>query len=61
MTPVQLQTKLDALGLSQRAFANLICTNERSVRRWIAGERRVPPWIPVILKLLEKLRAAGLS
>lgn len=61
MTPRQFQTKIEALGYSQRSFARFICQDERTIRRWIAGDRKIPTWIPVVLKLLEKLGAAGIA
>lgn len=57
-------TPLDALLLAgpalfgewgwQRALARALDVDDRLVRRWIAGDREVPAWVPV--RLLELAR-----
>jgi plasmid maintenance system antidote protein VapI len=42
MTPNQLRTALARLGLSQRAAARLLGINERTMRKYIAGDLVIP-------------------
>jgi predicted transcriptional regulator len=42
MTPQQLRKKLEREGLSQRKAAHLIGINDRSMRRYIAGDTPIP-------------------
>lgn len=45
MTGGQLQKLLDSAGLSQRGAAKLIGISERQMRRYIAGDAKVPKFI----------------
>ena len=38
MTSKQLVEALDRVGFSKRGFAECIDTDERQVRRWVAGD-----------------------
>jgi hypothetical protein len=38
----------------QSAFARRIGFNDRTVRRWIAGDADVPPWVTKFLEMLER-------
>jgi hypothetical protein len=42
MTPTQLQKLLDSAGLSQRGAAKAIEVNERTMRKYVAGESAIP-------------------
>lgn len=49
MTPADLRSALDRLGLSQQAAARLWGVNPRTVRRWLAGDQDIPEWVPYAL------------
>ena len=55
MTPKQYQAAIDRLGLSQRASAALVGVNERQVRKWVAGEARIPEAVGKLLRLMIRL------
>jgi DNA-binding XRE family transcriptional regulator len=42
MTTLQLQKLLDRAGMSQRGMAKTIEINERTMRKYIAGESKIP-------------------
>lgn len=50
MTGNQLQKLLDSSGLSQRGAAKLIGIGERQMRRYVAGEAKVPLFIQYALR-----------
>ena len=52
MTPVQFQKALGRLGLNQTQAAKLFHVSDRAIRRWVAGDRAVPPVVSIILYLL---------
>jgi transcriptional regulator with XRE-family HTH domain len=52
MTGSELRAALDALNMSQRAFAVRFGLLEGSVSRWIHDMRAVPSWVPPALDLL---------
>jgi hypothetical protein len=56
MTPKQLQAALDKLGLSQVKGAKALGINERTMRRYIAGELPIPR---IVVYDLERLLEAG--
>lgn len=58
MTPQQYQAAIDRLGLSQRASAAFLGINERQVRKWLAGEARIPHATARLLRLMVKLEIA---
>lgn len=53
MTATQFRDHLNRLGLTQMAFARLVGTNPRTVRRWAAGDS---PIRQEIVMLVERLR-----
>jgi len=57
MTADEFREAIAALGQSQRGFAAYTGSNERTVRRWALGEQDIPPWVPVLIRLLEQQRA----
>jgi DNA-binding transcriptional regulator YiaG len=59
MTADEFRGVLAALGMSQRGFAAYTGANERTVRRWALGEQDIPPWVPVLIRLLERVAASG--
>lgn len=52
MTPNQFRAALDRLKLSQLGAARLFNSNDRTVRRWVIGERGVPPTVVILVKLM---------
>ena len=58
MTPFQYKDAIKALGLSQRAAGKFLGVDERTSRRWIAGDAQVPESAAKLLRLMIKL---GLS
>lgn len=54
MTAAEFNRRIAALGYSQRGFAAYVQANERTVRRWALGEQDIPPWVGVMLALLEE-------
>ena len=42
----------------QRTLANVLGINERTIRRWVAGDRPVPPGVQQEIARLLKKRAA---
>lgn len=50
MTPAQLQKLLDRAGLSQRGAAKAIGINERTMRKYIAGEAVIPLTVEYALR-----------
>lgn len=56
MTPKQYEAAIGALGLSQRSSARWLEVDERQVRRWIAGEARIPGATAKLLRLCVKMK-----
>jgi DNA-binding transcriptional regulator YiaG len=54
MTATAFRAALAELGYSQTEFARVIRTEDRTVRRWIAGQSRVPGAVETLLVLLRK-------
>lgn len=52
MTANQYRAALKKLGLSQRGFAKLVGSGERTSRRWALGEAEVPECIAILLRLM---------
>jgi len=52
MTAAEFRQALAGFGLSGRQFARLFNVDERTVRRWKAGELDVSRWVPVVVDLL---------
>lgn len=57
MTPTDLERRCRALYGSewQTALARRIHVESRTVRRWKAGDRKIPAWLPVMIGLLEQV------
>jgi hypothetical protein len=60
MTPGDFGASLAILGYTQRGFANYTGANERTVRRWIAGELDIPGWVPRMLQLMLQAAPSGM-
>lgn len=58
MTPEAFRDALSRLGLSQVDGATLFGVDPRTVRRWVSGEREVPP---PAARFLQYLIATGRS
>lgn len=52
MTARQFREALDRLGLTQVAAAEFLGIAERSVRRWAAGDGKVPKAVAKLLRLM---------
>jgi DNA-binding transcriptional regulator YiaG len=50
----EFRAALAALGLSQVAAASALEVDERTVRRWTAGERAIPGPVRVALRLMAR-------
>jgi hypothetical protein len=59
ITGEALRDHLKRLGMDAFAFARLTGANARTVQRWLADEKDVPHWVPVLLTLLELPKALG--
>lgn len=57
MTSSDFRDGLARLEMSLREFARYVGADERTVRRWAAGEQDIPPWVPVMLELMERRQA----
>lgn len=55
MTPKQYAEAISRLGLSQRAAAKFLGVDERTSRKWIAGDSRIPESAAKLLRLMIKL------
>lgn len=56
MTPKQYAEAITRLGLSQRAAAGFLGVDERTSRKWIAGDNRIPESVAMLLRLMIKLK-----
>ena len=56
MTPAQYKAAIKALGLSQRAAGKFLGVDERTSRRWIAGDAQVPESAAKLLRLMIRLK-----
>lgn len=54
MTPGALRDSLCRLGLSQTGAAALTGVDGRTMRRWCAGEREVPPPVERLLWAMQR-------
>lgn len=61
MTAAEFRTALANLHLTQRDYAARIRTNERTVRRWAAGDQVIPGWAVVILEFMAELQRHGIA
>lgn len=52
MTPDELRSQLSRLGLTQVGAAGFLDYDERTVRRWAAGEKPIPRVVALLLPRL---------
>jgi len=57
MTASQLQKLLDRAGLSQRGAAKAIRINERTMRKYVAGESAIPLTVEYALRWVSHIRS----
>ena len=53
MTPEQFRAALAGLGYTQICFARLARVDPRTVRKWAAGDSRIPGPVVVLIELLK--------
>lgn len=51
MVPAQFTHALEVLGLSSQAAARILGTTDRSINRYISGERSIPPSLAKLIRL----------
>jgi transcriptional regulator with XRE-family HTH domain len=56
MTSAELRAILDQLQITQRATARLLGHHRRSMEKWATGDRRIPPTVAILLRLLAAAR-----
>lgn len=54
MTPDDFRAAIARLGLSQVGAGEVLGVDGRTVRRWAAGDRAVPPPVRILLILFER-------
>jgi len=59
MTALQLQRLLDRAGLSQRGAAKALEINERTMRKYVAGDAPIPKTVELALLYLASHSAEG--
>lgn len=60
MTPADLKTARQSLGLSQAEFARAVSVaSDRTVRKWEDGERDIPGPVAVLMALAEQIPAVA--
>ncbi len=55
MTPKAYADAIEKLGLSQRGSGLFLKVDERTVRKWIAGNARIPESAAKLLRLMVRL------
>lgn len=56
MTPKQYAEIIERLGLSQRGAGKFLGVDERTSRKWIAGDARIPESAAKLLRLMVKIK-----
>ncbi len=56
MTPKQYADAIERLGLSQRGAGKFLGVDERTSRKWIAGDARIPEAVAKLLRLMIRLK-----
>jgi len=59
MSPQQFRDALRRLRLSQVQAARRLTVNERTVRRWVAGDSRIPESVALLLHTWLRTRPRG--
>jgi DNA-binding transcriptional regulator YiaG len=55
VTPKQYADAIERLGLSQRGAGKFLGVDERTSRKWIAGDARIPESAAKLLRLMVKM------
>lgn len=53
MTPTELKSTRQSLGLSAGRFAALLGVTISSVRKWESGDNPIPAWLVMLIGLLD--------
>ena len=53
MTPDQFRTALETAGVDYYEAARLFRHDERTIRKWAAGQRSIAPTVAILVRLLE--------
>jgi plasmid maintenance system antidote protein VapI len=56
MPPKQYAEAIERLGLSQRGAGKFLGVDERTSRKWIAGDARIPESVAMLLRLMVRLK-----
>jgi transcriptional regulator with XRE-family HTH domain len=56
MSPQQFRHALRQLGWNQVQAAKRLGVNPRTVRRWVAGDSRIPESVRIVLQLWQRAR-----
>lgn len=56
MTPKQYADALERLSLSQRGAGKFLGVDERTSRKWIAGDARIPEAVGKLLRIMMRLK-----
>ena len=56
MTPKQYAAVIEKIGLSQRGAGKFLGVDERTSRKWVAGDARIPQAVGMLLRLMVKLK-----
>jgi len=59
MTPKQFRTARKRLGLTQRALADRLGVHVQTVKKWSAGDRRIPQPVVILLRIWLAPERAG--
>lgn len=54
MTGAELKTARTKKALTQVALASLLQVAQNTVYRWEAESRKIPKWVPMVLKLVKR-------
>lgn len=56
MTPTQYRAAIERVGLSQRGAGAFLGVDERTSRRWAAGDAAIPESVAKLLRLMVRLK-----
>jgi hypothetical protein len=56
VTPKQYAEAITRLGLSQRSAGKFLGVDERTSRKWVAGDSRIPESVALLLRLMVRLK-----
>jgi DNA-binding transcriptional regulator YiaG len=56
MTPRQLRQAIQRLRLTQQALAGQLGVHVQTVKKWLAGDRRIPEPVAILVRLWLKAR-----